>query len=56
MEAFEKGVSIDQSRIVQRKIALEEKIWGNREVPRVSDARIKRHIDIDNKNEKEDKN
>ncbi|WP_442960243.1 plasmid mobilization protein [Pseudobutyrivibrio sp. UC1225] len=56
MEAFEKGVSIDQSRIVQRKIALEEKIRENREVPRVSDARIKRHIDIDNKNEKEDKN
>lgn len=55
MEAFEKGVSIDQSKIVQRKIALEEKLWEKRQVKRVSDARQKRHIDIEKTKETEDK-
>lgn len=47
MEAFEKGVSVDQSRIVQRKLELERSIHEHRMVARVSDARG-RHIDIEN--------
>ena len=47
MEAFEKGVSVDQSRIVQRKLELERGIHEHRMVARVSDARG-RHIDIEN--------
>ncbi|WP_242949759.1 plasmid mobilization protein [Butyrivibrio sp. M55] len=52
MEAFEKGVSVDQSRIVQRKLELERSVHEHRMVPRESDARG-RHIDIENQN-KED--
>lgn len=47
MEAFEKGVSVDQSRIVQRKLEIERGIHEHRMVARVSDARG-RHIDIEN--------
>ena len=52
IEAFEKGISVDQSRIVQRKLKLERSVHEHRMVPRVSDARG-RHIDIKNQN-KED--